>query len=823
MMQYLRRSPTLSNSIIRGFCGASQKFSLKQEAIKNATIEIFSHQNINDSDVADHIQKNIQTMNAHNIAELLYSIGKYHINIDAKHVRVISDVVVGKTWSEEQLGKVFYGMRNMHYKNAHTLVEASLRVLEQLQVLRLSFSPNPITIGSMLSGLRSMPSDDKSVRRVISILAHQINTCSAFFSPSEVAACMSGFIMMRTDQMEVCQLIAALDGKVRSSASLFTPQDIGNCISMLNKFTNEASAVQNLVNTWSMVVSGIDPGVFPSTSVAQCMMGLARMDNTHTSVNNLLVALAGQINTSHSKFTVKDLSDCLFGMQHMRVDTQGTRSLLLALSKKMEGLHFAQDEGREFARALYGLQCLSPHAQESVQLLRSLTMMINNSERIDLTPEMIGEGMFGLQNLHHSHRSTLDLLAAVTDKLMTFEGTLDQKAVASCMYGMRSMTSDRAVVKHTLLVLTEIINRSSLSTSEIIIEKYVGQAFNGLQNMSNSHQEVNALISALNKFFFSAEVTECFSPRAVASAVYGLQASDTSPETLRTIAALSRHVSSAQHPIDQNIASVFYGLQMMSVQEGRLVQVLELLKSRWLDNFPPPSNVPCNLANASMILYGLASMICKHKDTIVFKDSEALPPVVCDMVRWALQYVPIDLTAQNPSKGLASCGRSVLLLAHFASSSASASRLPDDCQQSLNALVGQVPTIVRNMAGYRVGSNTSRFEKSFAKEIRNALVNEALVERVSTATLLHGFEADIIIVLKEDVGGTGRLINIEIDGTHHSLPSKRRFCYMRDKYLTEKHRIDVRRIDMDSLGHLPTNSIRNFARGYATDLMTSVR
>jgi hypothetical protein len=810
-----------SNNFRRSFCRAEPKlkFSQQQEELKNETSRIFSNVQVKDSDVIHHIQKNIQRMNAYNIAELLHSIGKHRVNIEARHVRAIGEIVVGKVWSEEQLGKVFYGMRHMSYRNAHTLVEACLRVLEPLQVLHSSFKPNPTTIASMLSGLRLMPSDDKHVRRVISILAHQINTCNTSFSPSEIAACMSGFIMMRTDQLEVSQLIGALDIKVQSSSSAFTPEVIGSCVNMLNNFKNETSCVQNLVNTWSIVIARVKPGTFPPASVALCVKGLARMDNAHSSVNNLLAALADQVNASRSKFTAKDIADCLFGMQHMCVDSKATRSLQLALAKQMDGLHFEPDEAGEFARALYGLQCISPHTQESVQLLRSLTRMIAKSEHIALTKETIGEGIFGLQNLHHSHRATLDLLMAVTDKLMAFTGTLDQKAVASCMFGMRGMASDRAVVKHALSVLAEIIDRSPLRSNEAISEKYVGQAFNGLQNMSSNHREVNTLINSLNNFFFKFGAQEYFSPRALASAVFGLQAIDSSPESMRSIGALARHISSAQHPIDQNIASVFYGLQRMDVREPDVLQVLGVLKSRWLDNFPPPSKAPCSLSNASMAMYGLASMVCSYTEANA-DNSDPLPLVVCDIVKWCLQHVPADLTRLGPSKGLASCGRSVLFLSHFASSP-TASRFPDDVQHALNALADQVPVIVKNMSGYRVGAKTSRFEKAFAAEIRSALLNDSAVEKVLTATLLQGFEADIIVVLKEGVRSGGRMINIEIDGTHHSLPSKRRFCHLRDKYLREKYGVDVRRIDMDSLGHLPTESIHEFAREYAADLMSS--
>jgi very-short-patch-repair endonuclease len=73
--------------------------------------------------------------------------------------------------------------------------------------------------------------------------------------------------------------------------------------------------------------------------------------------------------------------------------------------------------------------------------------------------------------------------------------------------------------------------------------------------------------------------------------------------------------------------------------------------------------------------------------------------------------------------------------------------------------------------------------------------------RLDHSIYLHSFEADIVVYVADPkTGKTIRIINIEIDGeVHRSNIKKKRFCKMRDRYLIEKHGVEIVRVDLMSV------------------------
>jgi very-short-patch-repair endonuclease len=67
-----------------------------------------------------------------------------------------------------------------------------------------------------------------------------------------------------------------------------------------------------------------------------------------------------------------------------------------------------------------------------------------------------------------------------------------------------------------------------------------------------------------------------------------------------------------------------------------------------------------------------------------------------------------------------------------------------------------------------------------------------LTVKTSYNECLFGYEADIVLRMGSDV------INVEVDGIQHKQAVKKRFCGWRDRYLSEKHGIIVKRIDLMS-------------------------
>ena len=98
-------------------------------------------------------------------------------------------------------------------------------------------------------------------------------------------------------------------------------------------------------------------------------------------------------------------------------------------------------------------------------------------------------------------------------------------------------------------------------------------------------------------------------------------------------------------------------------------------------------------------------------------------------------------------------------------------------------------------------ATVSKKEKMYGNELDKA-VNYSNSDKseikivVKKSIWLHGYEADLVLLLSNASGGSIQVLNIEIDGPSHYHPRTRRFSYWRDKYLSEEAGVVVERIDI---------------------------
>jgi hypothetical protein len=85
----------------------------------------------------------------------------------------------------------------------------------------------------------------------------------------------------------------------------------------------------------------------------------------------------------------------------------------------------------------------------------------------------------------------------------------------------------------------------------------------------------------------------------------------------------------------------------------------------------------------------------------------------------------------------------------------------------------------------RVSNSELRYHKLVSKAF-DGLANV----NVSFNEQLVGYEADIVLRVGSAV------INVEVDGPFHKQAVKQRFCYWRDRYLTERQGVTMKRFDL---------------------------
>jgi hypothetical protein len=88
-------------------------------------------------------------------------------------------------------------------------------------------------------------------------------------------------------------------------------------------------------------------------------------------------------------------------------------------------------------------------------------------------------------------------------------------------------------------------------------------------------------------------------------------------------------------------------------------------------------------------------------------------------------------------------------------------------------------------------------EAKIADCVESFLLRHHLEAQLSRNETLHGFEADIVVRLKEGgAGGLVRLVNIEVDGPMHQFPKKKLFTERRDGFLIGQFGYQICRVDI---------------------------
>ena len=268
--------------------------------------------------------------------------------------------------------------------------------------------------------------------------------------------------------------------------------------------------------------------------------------------------------------------------------------------------------------------------------------------------------------------------------------------------------------------------------------------------MSGDHAEVRSMLRALSPHV--ERCTESLTEQAVGNALYGLQGmSGDHAEVRSMLRALSPHIERYKDPLNaQTVGNALYGLQgMMETPDG-----------------------------LNLVLFLVRSYLASDQQT----------------TRVYIEFLCL-------------CQSIAMMLPLFKD------HLSEDEVYQCNNMVYSVDSMSRESLkeGLQKPGPQSRSEKRMQQAAIEALQNSNM--QVSQNEHIYGlFECDTIIRVPRllhtvaDVGEQGQkrreldlIVNIEVDGLHHRMEKKRRFCALRDRYLQSRgvviERIEARALE----------------------------
>ena len=392
--------------------------------------------------------------------------------------------------------------------------------------------------------------------------------------------------------------------EIAGEASLKEQKPSAQNISMIllgfqkNKCADEAT--KNLLPLVAKLISSCTDK-FDAQHISTSLYGMQSMSTACPHVRLILTALTAKIETCTEDFLSHNVGQSLKGLSGMSSDYTETRMLLTALEPKIIG---CKDiiAAVDVANSLSGLQEVTSECQEVRSMLVALTPLIQKCKEI-LEPEAVGDALFGLQGLSSDRTEVMGLLQALAPRVKEIEKppltsdsdkpviarplrgpfkrdpgydgipTLDSRAVANAMYGLRRMSSDSSEVRLLLGALAPRI----LSCKMTMNAHHIGQAFNGLQGFTSCKSEVRAILTALTPRIY--ECTQPFSSEILGDALYRLRRMSTdSSEVRELLAALAPKVKGCLHPLSSRaVGKALYGLQGLSSEYPEVRALVRLL------------------------------------------------------------------------------------------------------------------------------------------------------------------------------------------------------------------------------------------------------
>ena len=242
-------------------------------------------------------------------------------------------------------------------------------------------------------------------------------------------------------------------------------------------------------------------GVATAQGIANAVYSLQSMSSSTTGALRLLNVLSEQLLSCREIFDGQAISNTLYGLKGMSVETAEVRGILTAIMKTIQrGLlnhsngkldtlderNYPDREDKENMVFFGGTRLGSKHPSTS-------------SVSIRMTPQGIGSAFIGLQGMSSSNsdvRIILSILANSICQLTKCGVSLDSQAVANILVGLKSSSSEHAEVREVLIALCKNLKKN-ISIFKDIQPRELSMSLQGLQGMSSEHPQVDQLLEVI--------------------------------------------------------------------------------------------------------------------------------------------------------------------------------------------------------------------------------------------------------------------------------------------------------------------------------------
>ena len=238
-----------------------------------------------------------------------------------------------------------------------------------------------------------------------------------------------------------------------------------------------------------------------------------------------------------------ELMPALGGMQRMSSDVPEVRRLLGCLAAAFQDGSIIDTTDSRSSSSSSGSSIDSSidgsiELENNQEILKSSSQKLNSFTRLPIlqisSERYLGCGMYGLQNMSNDCAEVRAILRVITKALSSYSGRLSARALATTLFGLKSMNNNSNNSKEVLNILYALTHRIDKSMNALrgYSGQHVAMMCQGFQNMNSQSKEVRALLdiiaTLLERGIQSHVELDLLEPKHFAGALYGLQNMDAS-------------------------------------------------------------------------------------------------------------------------------------------------------------------------------------------------------------------------------------------------------------------------------------------------------
>ena len=437
----------------------------------------------------------------------------------------------------------------------------------------------PRILGAMLHGMRSMAGDGPAATRTLSLILRAIRNTKEPWSNKDIGAAFIGLRDKAVDQEVVRKIISALATKIPHMSEPVSALTLCTAVHSIKSMSTDHDDISYALDILSDEISRCDD-FFSRHHIAMAFGGLQNMTNS-MATRKILRVLVQRLSSCTDIFGPLEIAGVLYGVKGFSLTRTEPDSTIIQAVFQAILPHIHSCAGRFTSQTLgncaYSLHKKSSDVPEVREVVAALVQKFRAATEENLDSLALATALYGLKSMHTSQSEVRDMLRFLTEKILTSTKKFSVSDIGMAMTGLYNCNSDYLETRQVAATMAVVIDQCD----ETFLSRHVCYCMLAVKNMSDAEPEVRQLLKALVKKFKRAK-THDMVPGDIAGAFSGMKRLHIATPDVQTLLELFLAINSTvKDPwLVEDIGNAFVGLSSMTNDNPLVGRALQAMVQR---------------------------------------------------------------------------------------------------------------------------------------------------------------------------------------------------------------------------------------------------